>query len=140
IPNGVPRCTDAGQTSRQVAREQLFPGERRCVVLAAARLEAQKALHLLIAAAAQLDDVLVVIAGEGPLRPELEAQTAASNVTDRVRFLGWRDDVPALLRAADVFVLPSLHEGLPLSVLEAARAGTPVIASRIGGTDEVITD
>ena len=70
----------------------------------------------------------------------MPAQTGAPNVTDRVRFLDWRDDVSTLLRAADVFVLPSLHEGLPLSVLEAARAGTPVIASRIGGTDEVITD
>ena len=58
----------------------------------------------------------------------------------RVRWLGHRADVPALLRAADLFVLPSLHEGLPLAVLEAMAAGLPVVATDVDGTREAVAD
>jgi glycosyltransferase involved in cell wall biosynthesis len=61
-------------------------------------------------------------------------------VTDRVSFLGQRDDIPDLLRAADIFVLPSTSEGLPLSVLEAQATKVPVLAAPTAGIPEVITD
>src|SRR5262249_36859850 len=70
----------------------------------------------------------------------LEAQARSLGIADRVAFLGHRRDVPALLQVADLFVLPSLFEGLPLAALEAMAAGEPVIASRISGTDEAVAD
>jgi glycosyltransferase involved in cell wall biosynthesis len=79
-----------------------------------------------------------VLVGEGRERPGLEAQARALGVAERVRFLGHRDDVPELLAACDVFVLPSRYEGLPLSVLEAMAAAKPVVATAIEGTDEVV--
>ena len=106
----------------------------RPVVLAVGRLAAQKGFSVLLQAAAwrDLNPVpLVVIAGDGPLAGELRAQADKTGV-DAV-FLGHRDDVPALLAAAAVFVLPSTWEGQPLVLQEALRAGTPVVATRVGG-------
>jgi glycosyltransferase involved in cell wall biosynthesis len=107
----------------------------RPVVLAAGRLAPQKAFDVLLKAAAAWRDLypvpLVVIAGEGPLAGDLRAQAGELGV-DAV-FLGHRDDVPALLAAAAVFVLPSRWEGQPLVLQEALRAGAPVVATRVGG-------
>ena len=72
------------------------------------------------------------------MRASLEAQARSLGVERRVRFLGHRDDISDLLADCDVFVLPSLYEGLPLSILEAMSAGKPVIATQIGGTDEAV--
>ena len=110
------------------------------VVLAVARLEAQKALDVLVDAAALLPGVVVAVAGEGEERVALEARARRRGVADRVRFLGHRDDVPALLAAADVFALPSRHEGFPLAVLEAFAAGMPVVATAVEGTLEAVAD
>ena len=80
------------------------------------------------------------IAGDGPERERLVAKAAAVGVADRVRWLGHRDDVPALLAAADLFVLPSLNEGLPLAAMEAMLAGVPIVATDAGGTGEIVRD
>ena len=110
-------------------------GDGRPVVLAAGRLAAQKGFGTLLEAAARWqrrDPVpLLVIAGDGPLGPALRAQAAAAGT--EVRFLGPRPDVPVLLAAADVVVVPSSWEGQPLIVQEALRAGRPLVASRAGG-------
>jgi glycosyltransferase involved in cell wall biosynthesis len=107
----------------------------RPVVLAVGRHARQKGLDVLVEAAAAWRDLdpapLVVIAGDGPLTGELRAQAAELGVD--VRFPGRRDDVPALLRAAAVFVLPSRWEGQPLVLQEALRAGIPVVATLVGG-------
>jgi glycosyltransferase involved in cell wall biosynthesis len=107
----------------------------RPVVLAAGRLAAQKGFGVLLKAAAAWRDLypvpLVVIAGQGPLAGDLRAQAGELGV-DAV-FLGHRDDVPELLAAAAVFVLPSRWEGQPLVLQEALRAGAPVVATRVGG-------
>jgi glycosyltransferase involved in cell wall biosynthesis len=108
------------------------------MVLTLARLDKQKGLHYLLEAAALIPEAMFVLAGEGPERPALEAQTRALGLNHRVVFLGYRDDVGDLLASCDLFVLPSLFEGLPLSVLEAMAAGKPVVATAIGGTDEAI--
>ncbi|HTT50763.1 MAG TPA: glycosyltransferase family 4 protein [Streptosporangiaceae bacterium] len=107
----------------------------RPVVLAAGRLAAQKGFGTLLGAAARWqrrDPVpLLVIAGDGPLGPALRAQARAAGT--EVRFLGPRPDVPELLAAADVVVVPSSWEGQPLIVQETLRAGRPLVASRAGG-------
>ncbi len=118
-----------------VAVRQELGADGRPVVLAAGRLAAQKGFGTLLDAAARWqrrDPVpLLVIAGDGPLGPALRAQTRAAG-TD-VRFLGPRPDVPVLLAAADVVVVPSSWEGQPLIVQETLRAGRPLVASRAGG-------
>jgi len=119
-------------------REQLGGGATRPLVLTPARLDAQKGHDVLLEAATAVPDARFVFAGEGPERGRLEALAADKGLADRVLFLGRRDDVPQLLAAADVFALPSLYEGSSLAVLEAMAAGTPVVSSAIGGTDELI--
>lgn len=116
------------------------PSERASqpVVLTVARLDEQKGHHYLLEAAVQVPEAQFVLAGDGPLRASLEAQARALGVERQVRFLGYRKDISDLLAKCDVFVLPSLYEGLPLSILEAMWAGKPVIATQIGGSDEAV--
>jgi glycosyltransferase involved in cell wall biosynthesis len=114
----------------------------RPVVLGAGRLAPQKGFGVLLEAAAAWRDLdpapLVVIAGDGPLGGELMAKAAELGV-DAV-FVGHRADVPALLAIAAVFVLPSQWEGQPLVLQEALRAGTPVVATRVGGIPDLAGD
>ncbi len=81
-----------------------------------------------------------VIVGDGQLRPELERLTAELGLNRWVLFLGQRDDVPQILPLFDVFVLPSVKEGLPFALLEALGAARPVVATTVGGVPEVILD
>ena len=86
-------------------------------------------------------ELRTLIAGDGPLRSRLEETApAVSTLTARVRFLGHRDDVPRLMAAADLVVLPSAYEGLPNLVLEAMRFRKPVVATAAPGTTEVVVD
>jgi glycosyltransferase involved in cell wall biosynthesis len=124
----------------QVAAARAALGEAaRPVVFAAGRLTAQKGFGVLIAAAARWQRrdpaPVLAIAGEGPLAGELCAQARAAGVA--VRFLGRHADVPALMSAADVVVVPSLWEGQPLVLQEALRAGRPLVASRAGGIPDL---
>jgi glycosyltransferase involved in cell wall biosynthesis len=109
-------------------------------VLTVARLESQKDHATLIEAVPRVPDARFVLVGEGGERRALESRARALGVSDRVRFLGLRGDIADLLAISDVFVLPSLYEGLPLSILEAMAAGKPVVASSIPGIDEVVVD
>ena len=108
-------------------------------MLAVGRLATQKGFGLLLEAAALWRDIrpepLLVIVGEGPLEAELKSQAARLRLD--ARFPGHRDDVPALLASAAVFVLPSAWEGQPLVLQEALRAGVPIVATRVGGTPEL---
>ena len=112
------------------------PDPARPLVLAAGRLAAQKGFGTLLEAAAGWRDLrpepLLVIAGEGPLEAALKSQAASLGLD--ARFPGHRDDIPALLASAAVFVLPSTWEGQPLILQEALRAGVPIVATRVGGT------
>jgi glycosyltransferase involved in cell wall biosynthesis len=112
---------------------------RAAVILTVARLARQKGLGTLVEAAVHWRDrdpaPLLVIAGSGPLHSDLARRAAASGAA--IRFLGQRGDVPALLAAADVVVLPSAWEGQPLIAQEALRAGRPLVASRVGGIPDL---
>jgi glycosyltransferase involved in cell wall biosynthesis len=125
----------------------LVPAPEGPVLLEIGRLCDVKGQRDLIAALPLLtrDDVTLLLAGEdlessGGYRSGLERQARELGVGGRVRFLGRRDDVPALLAAADALVLPSSAEGLPLVVLEAMAGGVPVIATSVGGTPEAVLD
>jgi len=78
--------------------------------------------------------------GDGELRPELERRFAAAGVSDRVRLPGARNDIPSQLAMLDLLVLPSRWEGMPNAALEAMASGLPVVATRVGGTPEVVAD
>ena len=110
----------------------------RPVVLTTARLDEAKGHRFLLEAARLVPEATFVLAGAGPERDALEAQARALGVAERVTFLGYRSDIPALLASADVFVLPSLAESFGLSVLEAMAANKPVVATSVGGLPEVV--
>lgn len=82
----------------------------------------------------------LLLAGRGELEEELKAISNELGIENRVYFLGFRRDVPKILRTLDVFVLPSLREGLPLSIIEAMCSGLPVVAARVGGIPELFGD
>ena len=113
-------------------------------VLAVGRLVPNKGMDTLIKAVpevlARVQEAKFVIAGAGPMDSSLRKLTESLGVGDSVEFLGHRSDVPDLLRGATVFARPSTLEGMPLTVLEAMATGLPVIATRVGGTPELITD
>ncbi len=123
----------------RAVRAELTGGTGRPVVLAVGRLAEQKDFASLIEAARQWQDLvpapLLAIAGAGPLAGSLAARAAP--LGPAVRFLGPRPDVPALLAAAGVFVLPSRWEGQPLILQEALGAGCPIVASRAGGIPDL---
>ena len=142
VPAAVPATAapaPAAGVSAETPAARPLPGEPapdRPLVLAAGRLAAQKGFGTLLEAAAGWRDLrpepLLVIAGEGPLEASLKSQAARLGLD--TRFAGHRDDIPALLAAAAVFVLPSTWEGQPLILQEALRAGVPIVATRVGGT------
>jgi glycosyltransferase involved in cell wall biosynthesis len=108
----------------------------------AGRLTAQKALEVALEALARVDDVALLIAGEGDRRGPLEAKTAELGLGSRVRFLGAvpRERIVELFRAADATVLSSSWENFPHTVVESLAAGTPVLATATGGVAEVVRD
>jgi glycosyltransferase involved in cell wall biosynthesis len=114
------------------------------LVLFAGRLAAQKGVGHLLDALDLLQHVrpelCALIVGDGPLRAHLENSAHAYRLDASVRFLGHREDVPRLMAASDLIVLPSLYEGLPNVVLEAMRARKPVVATAAPGTTEVVDD
>jgi glycosyltransferase involved in cell wall biosynthesis len=83
--------------------------------------------------------VRLVIAGSGPEQQRLEQLVQACGLGGKVHFLGQRKDVPDILKHSDVFLFPSIHEGLPLALMEAMVAGCPVLTSRAGGLQEIVT-
>ena len=83
---------------------------------------------------------VLVIVGEGPLKNDLRKLCIEMGLTDKVKFLGLRTDVPVLMKMADCFVMSSAWEGLPIVLLEAAAAGLPIIATNVGGNSEVVLD
>jgi glycosyltransferase involved in cell wall biosynthesis len=128
--------------ARARVRAELGVSESEPLLLACGELTEVKGHEILLRAAQQVaatrPDVVVAIAGDGPLREHLEALPAALGITSNVRFLGFRRDVPHLLSAADVFVMPSLSEGLPLAILESMAVGVPIVATGVGGIPELI--
>jgi glycosyltransferase involved in cell wall biosynthesis len=146
IENGIePLAVDKlGSTRRAELRAEIGVSQEGLLLLTSGRLTAKKGHAVLLDAIARLGNkgpgAVFAFAGDGPLRAALEAQAAELGIADRVRFLGLRRDVDELLLAADVFVQPSLWEGLSLAMLEALLSGAPVLATQVEGVVDVIED
>jgi glycosyltransferase involved in cell wall biosynthesis len=136
VPNGIP--IRARELPRPELRAELARTTSGWLVLTAARLDSQKGHEHLVRAAALVPEATFVLAGDGPLRSSIQELARNLGVTSRMVFLGHRDDVPSLLASCDVFALPSLYEGLPLSLLEAMASGRPAIATDVAGSNEVV--
>lgn len=128
------------ESAAPVARADLATPADATVLLTLSRLHEKKGLDVLLQALAELPACLAWIAGDGPLEADLKALAATLGVADRVRFLGWRKDRGALLRAADICVLPSRWEPFGTVMLEAWAAGTPLVAAASQGPSALIED
>jgi len=142
LPYGIRLEELTAAPPRQEARRAL--NLSGFVLGAVGRLEEQKGHAYLLEALAQvrqsLPEASLVLVGDGRLRRHLEGRALELGVADRVRFLGTRRDLPLIYRALDLFVQPSLWEGLPLALLQAMGAGLPVLATRVSGVREVVRD
>lgn len=125
-------------------RQELDVADDDVLIGSGVVLSKQKGIPYLLEAAkgvlAKEPRARFAIAGDGPLRTQLEATAARMDLGDRFRFLGYRSDMPRIISALDVYVLPSLWEGLPLALLEAMAMGKPVVATRVGGNPEIVED
>lgn len=145
IHHGITDFTAGPQTcSRMVMRQQLgLPDDEPCLLMAARFVEA-KGHDVALQALSRLRDRpwTLLLAGDhqDDLGPATQAQAERLGISARIRFLGVRDDIPDLMRAADVLLAPSRREALSLTLLEASAASLPVVASRVGGIVEVVDD
>jgi glycosyltransferase involved in cell wall biosynthesis len=137
VENGVDveAVRAAALAGRRGARGELCASDDDIVLLCLGRLSPEKGQRVLLEALrdpllASVSRLVVALVGDGPERPALEALARGDA---RVRFLGWREDPHRWLGAADLFVLPSLSEGLPVALLEAFAVGLPCVATSVGG-------
>ena len=148
LPNGVDVGTYApvGPDQRQALRRSAFgiDSAEHVVIGMVGRLWLQKNPQCFVRAAIQVvakrEHVSFFMIGDGEFRTELEAAIQNSGFADRIRIMGWRSDVPDLLKALDLMVLPSRWEGMPLAILEAMSSAVPVVASNIPGNFHLISD
>lgn len=141
IPNGIElQGFGRNDNARQQVRRELGYDDSDLLYICAARFFPQKNHRTLLQAfaAGAVRHAHLLLAGDGVLQGEVERQALELGISSRVRFLGRRDDIPALFSASDAFVLASLWEGNPLSVMEAMAAGLPVAVTAVGGVPELI--
>jgi glycosyltransferase involved in cell wall biosynthesis len=142
--NGIDVAAYSQGESPQAARSFLgIPAEKKTVGVVA-RLDPVKNHPLLFRSLREViqffPETELLIVGDGPNRAELELLANRLGLDSHIRFLGARRDVPHIIRAMDIFVLPSLSEGMSITLLEAMGAGLPVVATRVGGNPEVVVD
>lgn len=147
IPNGIhletfSRVARLGDEERKRAKRKMGCARDAPVIGVVARLIPHKGVQTFLRAVVLLREAgflpEVLIAGDGPSRDELEALSRELGLGGRVRFLGFVEDMASFYAALDLFVLPSLSEGMPLALLEAMAAGVPIVATRTGGIKDLI--
>lgn len=140
IPNGIDLSRYPAAEPANLAELGIGPGRR--VLITVGRLHRQKGHDWLLDLAPQLfrhlpeHDLLIV--GDGPEAGSLQVQAKTLGVSDRVHFAGWRADVPQLLAASDLLLLPSRWEGMPNVLLEAMASKLPVVATRVEGVEQLL--
>lgn len=143
VHNGIPDF-QAAREAREAIRHEWGLGPEHVAIGVASRLDPVKGLEFLVEAFAHIAEkhpmVRLVLMGEGTVRAALEAQAEQLGVCERVVFAGMRSDVPQCLSALDIFALPSLAEYHSIGLLEAMRAGLPIVATDVGGNTESVRD
>ena len=145
VPNGVDldRMATPPAGARESLRRELGVDDAY-VWLAVGRFEIAKDYPNMLRAFARVRQraphAVLLLVGRGSLQPETEALAAELGLRDCVRFLGVRNDVPAVMSAADGYVMSSAWEGMPMVLLEAAAAGLPIVATAVGGNHEVVVE
>ena len=146
IPNGI-KTNDLVQTDKHkilTIKKSLDINPTHWVLGTVARLVWFKGLHTLFAAMPDIlkahPDTTLLVIGDGPLKQELEGQARELGISEAIRFLGERNDVADLLVVMDMFVLPSVSEGMPITILEAMSTALPVVATNVGGIPELVVD
>ncbi len=145
VQNGIDtRAFDTDTASASSIRAGLGISKDVPLISVVARLEPQKGHIYLLEAIPEIvkryPEVVFLLAGDGALGSELKAQAARLKIGRNLIFAGFRSDADKILRASDIFLLPSLWEGLPLVAIEASAVGLPVIATAVDGTPEVVKD
>ena len=142
ISNGVDLERYRAPTNQQLIREALGLAEDAKLLLVVAMFREQKGHRYLIEAASrifpQFSNLHILFVGDGILRENLMAQTKDLGLQGHIHFLGIREDIPDLLAGSDYFVLPSLWEGLPMSLIEAMASALPIIATQVSGSKQVL--
>lgn len=132
----------AAREAREAKRAELGLPEDAELLLSVANFKPQKDPLTLMAAFTQLaarrPKAVLLLAGDGPLRPAAEAALAEAGLSARARFLGWRRDIPELIAASDLVCLSSRFEGLPRVAVQAAAVGRPFVGTRVDGSAEII--
>jgi glycosyltransferase involved in cell wall biosynthesis len=144
IYNGIDTDRFQSYLTKEEARDKLGLPAESLVIGTVGRLEKPKGqLHLIRAfgkVSEQNPDTKLVIVGTGSLESSLKSDVSRQRIDDSVIFLGLRRDIPDILRAFDIFVMPSLSEGFPMALLEAMSLALPVIVTPVGGIPELVTD
>jgi len=144
VYNGLDTEEVQPRRRRHEVRAELGVRENTPVIFMVGRLALQKNYPLFLRVMAQLreanPDLIGLVAGQGPLQAELQSLAGSLGLTEGVRFLGPRDDIPDLMVAADIVVLTSDWEGFPNTLLEAMWLERPVVATDVGGCREVVDD
>ncbi len=142
IPNGVDHQQFAA--ARQMDLSKLGVARGRRVIVFVGRLDRQKGTDRLMDAAPRLLEQLpehdLVIVGDGPEHGRIESIAKRIKGPHRIHFVGWQDDVPGILAASELLLLPSRWEGMPNVVLEAMASGLPVVAMQVEGVDDLLGD
>lgn len=144
IPNGIPPV-EPDPSARATARAELGVGPDELAVVVVARLFPQKRQDLAIDAVAALPPALrervrLILVGDGPLRDELRVQAIGHGLSEQVRFLGFRADARALLAGADVALLTSAREAMPLVIIEAMLERAPIVSTPWAGAQAMLGD
>jgi glycosyltransferase involved in cell wall biosynthesis len=136
IENGIDLVPFASSDQTRLVREALGIPLEATVLCCVGRLDGQKGIDILLEAICILEPerrtLRVWLVGDGPQRTVLEAQSRQLGLEASVQFLGFRRDVPNLLKASDIFVLPSRYEAMPMTILEAMAAGLPSVVTNVG--------
>lgn len=143
IPLGFPldHLTDAHLRRTEFRSAYAIPGQAVVIGIVGRLVPIKNHAVLLESFALLVTDepnAVLVIIGDGELRAELEAQTDALGIRDRVRFCGWIRDTALIFAGLDILALTSINEGLPVTIIEAMAAGVPTVATRVGGCAELL--